>query len=298
MDPELQRDGRPMSDPGGSKSQPPTPGRADPQAGEIRLRDHRPGDEPLIAALLDTVQRGAWGDEALWRWRHAARPGFRSEEVVLAMAGDEVVGSFHGAVLPLKLEDGLVVAMSFDGDYAVLPEHRKRDIAVRAHDLTDERLRARQVVFRGGFTSRELNERLYHRRFGYVFVPGVTTQYRKILGPGPLAPRVAALGESVCTRTAARRALVRPMVVALEITDFPSCHLVLTDQGFRLERGPAPGPDVKLRLPYSLLASLGGGGMPAFGVLARAFLRGQLSVSVRPSAWSRVLALALALLRR
>jgi hypothetical protein len=88
------------------------------------------------------------------------------------------------------------------------------------------------------------------------------------------------------------------MVVALEIPDFPSCHLVLADQGFRLERGLARGPDVKLRLPYSLLASLGGGGMPPFGVLARAFLKGQLSVSVRPTAWLRVLALALALFRR
>jgi len=297
MDPELHRGEPATSDPSGPTSQPATPGRADPPAGEVRLRDHRPGDEPVIAALLDTVQRGAWGDEALWRWRHAARPGFRSEEVVLAMVGDTVVGSFHGAVLPLKLEDGLVVPMSFDGDYAVLPEHRKRDIPVQAHDLTDERLRARQVIFRGGFTSRELNERLYHRRFGYVFVPGVTTQYRKILGPGPLAPRVAALGESVCMRTAVRQALARPMVVSLAIPDFPACHLVLASQGFRLERGPAPAPDVKLRLPYSLLASLGGG-MPPFGVLARAFLKGQLSVSVRPTAWSRVLVLALALFRR
>jgi len=287
-----------MSDQSAPKSHTAAPGRADPQAIEAELRDHRPGDEPVIVALLDAVQRGDWGDEALWRWRHAARPGFRSDEVVLATVGDAVVGSFHGAVLPLKLEDGLVVPMSFDGDYAVLPEHRKRDIAVQAHDLTDDRLRARHVVFRGGFTSRELNERLYHRRFGYVFVPGVTTQYRKILGPGPLAPRVVALGESVCMRTAVRRALARPLVMALEIPDFPACHMVLAADGFRLERGMAPAPDVKLRVPYQLLASVGGGGMPPMGALARALVRRQLWVSARPGAWSRVFALGLALLRR
>ncbi|HWN83456.1 MAG TPA: GNAT family N-acetyltransferase, partial [Candidatus Udaeobacter sp.] len=204
-----------MSDVSASKAQSqPTAASPAAQPAEIRLRDHRPGDESVIVAVLNKVQHGAWGSEALWRWRHGGRPGFRSDEVVLAMVGDELVGSFHSAVLPMKLEDGLVVPMSFDGDYAVLPEYRKRDIVVQAHELTDERLRARQVVFRGGFTSRELNERLYHRRFGYVFVPGVTTQYRKILGPGPLAPRVTALGESICMRTAVRRALAQPLKVA------------------------------------------------------------------------------------
>jgi hypothetical protein len=193
--------------------------------------------------------------------------------------------------------------MSFDGDYAVLPEFRKQDIAIQAHDLTDQRLRVRKVVFRGGFTSRELNERLYHRRFGHVFVPGVTTQYRKILGPGPLAPRVKALGESLGARPAVRRALSQPLEVAIAIPDFPPCYVVLEAHGFRLERGFASGasdgqPDAWLRLPYSLLAALGNGGRPALGPLFRALLTGRLSFRARPSAWPRFLGLALALLRR
>ena len=47
--------------------------------------------------------------------------------------------------------------------------------------VTEERLLARGVTLRGGFTSRELNDRFYNKQFGYLFVPSVTRQYRRIL---------------------------------------------------------------------------------------------------------------------
>jgi hypothetical protein len=265
---------------------------------EIELREFRPSDEAEIVATLNACQRGAWGAAAHWRWKHRDRPGFVPEDVLVARAGGAVVGCFHGAVLPLKLEEGLVVPMSFDGDYAVLPEHRGRDIPAAAHDRSDERLARRGVVFRGGFTSRELNERFYHKRFGYVFVPGVTAQFRKYLGPGPLAPRVAALGERLLARPALRRALARPFVVDLAIEGFPPCHLEMAGTGFRLERGAAPRPDLCVWLPYALLTVFAGGERPGAAALARLILGGRLRASGLVRSAPRLAALALALRAR
>ncbi len=272
-------------------------GAADPTP-EIAFSSYRPGDDRAIVAVLNACQEGAWGDEALWRWKHRERPGFNPADVVVARKGGEVVGCFHGAVLELKLEEGFTVPMSYDGDFAVIPAYRGRDLAVRAHDRSGAELRARHVVFRGGFTSRELNAKLYHRRFGYVFVPGVTTQFRKYLGPGPLVPRVADLGERLLSRPALRRALSRPLTVDLVIAGFPACHVVLTAAGFRLERGPAVRADLRARMSYLLLTSFAGGEAPGPGTLLHAIGRGELRIGGLVRSAPRLFALALALLRR
>ncbi len=281
-----------MSDEAG-KAETPEQGGA-----EISLADYRAGDEEAIAQVLESCQREGWGDATWWRWKHGHRPGFRDDEVLVARADGKAIGCFHGGVLELKLEAGLHVPVSFDGDFAVLPAYRGHDVAVRAHDLTDERLRARHVVFRGGFTSRELNERLYHRRFGYVFVPSVTTQFRRYLGPGPLAPRVKDLGARLLERPALRRALRHPLVVDLEIESFPPCHVVLAASGFRLERGAAESPNLRVRMPYGLLTRFAGGELPPPGVLFHAVGRGELAAKGLLRSAPRVLALALAVLRR
>jgi hypothetical protein len=287
-----------------SDTPPPTPSRSDPppaasDAPAIEFGDYRAGDEGLLVGVLNACQPGEWGDEASWAWKYRDRPGFIADDVVAARSGGKVVGCFHGAVLPLKLEEGLVVPMSFDGDYAVLPEHRGRDIPLAAHDLIDERLRARHVVFRGGFTSRELKERFYHRYFGYVFAPVVTTQYRKYLGPGPLAPRVAALGERLLDRPPVRRALERGLVIDLEIPGFAASNLELSAAGFRLAHGAAAAADLRARIPYWLLTSFASGGeRPRPGAILRALCGGRIRAHGLFRSAPRLIALGLALLRR
>ena len=140
------------------------------------LRDYASGDEKQIVKILSACHPQGWQDEAYWRWKHLSRPGFIQQDVVTAYVDGKMIGCFHGAILPLRLEPGLEVPMSFDGDLAVLPAYRGRGIPTLAHNLlivTDRRLLERGAVLRGGFTSRELNENFYHKQFGYIFVPTV-----------------------------------------------------------------------------------------------------------------------------
>ena len=226
---------------------------------DFELRAYRDGDEDSILAVLEQCHADGWGDVAMWHWKHRQRPGFRAEDVRLAVVDGETVGCFHFSLMPVRLEDGLEVLVSVDGDFGVVPERRRAGIPLALIDLTDPQLRERGAVLRGGFTSEELNDRFYNRNFGQVFIPSVTTQFRKILGPGPLMPRVAALGERLLERPRVRAALRRPMTVQLVIDGFPDCHLILAESGFRLERGTAARSDWRLRLPYSVLTKLADG---------------------------------------
>jgi hypothetical protein len=264
----------------------------------VRLTAYQAGDETALVHLLNGCRGGAWGDETFWRWKHGGRPGFRPADVVVARSAGAIVGCLHSAVLDLKIEEGLTVPMSFDGDCAVLSGAHGDDIAACAHDLSGAEFRARGVVFRGGFTSREQNERFSHRRFGHVLVPGVTTQFRKYLGPGALAPRVAELGARLLARPAFRRALRRPFAVDLAIDGFPPCHAVLAADGFRLERGRAPGADLRARLTYLLLTEFADREFPRPGVVFHAVGRGELAVAGLLRAAPRLVALAVAYLRR
>jgi len=250
---------------------------------DYALRAYRDGDEAAIVEVLRRCHAHGWGDVAAWRWKHRNRPGFQPGDVRIAEAGGDAIACFHFALLPIKLEDGIEVMVSVDGDFAVLHEHRRAGIPLRLIDATDPELRARGAVLRGGFTSEELNERFYNRRFGQVFVPAVTTQYRKILGPGPLVPRVAALGERLLTRRRLRAALGRPIVVALDIVGFPACHLVLASTGFTLARGRAARSDWRLRLPYETLTTLADDP----GTFARRVASGLLTGRVRIGGWLR-----------
>jgi len=231
--------------------------RAGREAGKVELREYASGDEKEIVQILSRSHANGWGDEKFWRWKHVCRSGFVKEDVVVASVNNEMVGCFHGAVLPLTLEAGLEVPMNFEGDFAVLPEYRKLGIPDQAHDLISHRLLERGVMLRGGFTSKELNERFYHKRFGYIFVPTVTTQFRKILGLGLLQQKVEAYGKRLLAHSRVRQALNRqPLMLNLRLENFPPCHIEATEQFIRLREGSSLTSDLDVRLPYGTLGAL------------------------------------------
>lgn len=247
----------------------PKPSGAGAESVDVELRTYSPGDETRIVQILSASHRQGWDDVAVWRWKHLRRPGFVPEDVVTAFVDDEMVGCFHGAVLPIRLDPGLEVPMSFDGDFAVLADQRGKGIPNAAHDLTDRDFIRRGIVLRGGFTSRELNERFYHKRYGYVFVRSVDKRFRKFLDVRSLKPKVEALGNRLLANARIRRALAaQPMFIDLNIDRFPPCHLELTDKSFALLEGRASDSQLELRAPYEFLIALSRGR----GRLVRAIL--------------------------
>jgi hypothetical protein len=229
--------------------------------------------------VLNACQAHGWGDEDTWRWKYAARPGFRPEEVVAVHADGRMAACLHSAVLPVKIEEGVEILLAFDGDFAVLPGFRGQGLLFDAYDVTDRRLLARHVSLRGGFTSSELNARFYLKHFGLVFIPSVTTLFRKHLGLGPLRPRVQALGGALLERPRFRAALARrPLTVGLRVEGLPDGHLVLGADGFRLEQGAIRTPDLSVRVPYALLAALAGPPRSLLKVALVSLLRGQLRI--------------------
>jgi hypothetical protein len=273
-------------------------GAAREPAAPFEIASYRPGEESALAGVLGAGRDGDWGDAAYWRWKHADRPGFRAADVLVARrAGGEIGGCFHGAVVDFKIEEGLAVPMSFDSDFAALTGLDGAAVADRVHDTSSAALAARSVVLRGGFTTREENARFYGPRFGYTLAPEVTIQFRKYLGPGALAPRVAELGTRLLARPPVCRALRRPLVIDLVIAGFPPCHAVLAADGFRLEPGVAAAADLRARLAYPLLTEFAGRSWPPWGALLHAMGRGDLAVSGLLKATPRLAALAVACLR-
>ena len=240
---------------------------------------YAPAIEAGIVRVLNAAFPNGWGSEQFWRWKHRDRPGFVPGDVLAAHDQGTVVGCFHSGILPLVIDPGLAVPMSFDGDFAIERAFRGSRIAPSIRDAGEPRLFEQRVPLRGGFTSVALNERLYEPIFDFVFVPGANTEYRKVLGIGPLRPRVAKLGAALLARGRVRQALARrPLVVDLHVEGLDSAHLVLTAEGFALEAGPATArADLAVWAPYAVIASLADGtsalARTALGELARGRLR-------------------------
>ena len=255
----------------------------------MQIRRMKPQDIPAIVEVLNACQRYGWGDEAYWRWKHSSRPGFDPKDVYVACVDGKVVACAHWAVLPVEIEEGLVLPMSFDGDFAALPAYRGLEAPFRAYLQGEPHLAERGAVLRGGFTSPALNEKFYRPRFGYEFAASETTQYRRYLGPGPLAERISALGERLLSKPGVRRALANPLDIELNIDRFPVCQLALAATGFYLMRGSAPHAQLHLTLPYTLLTLFAGGSRPATGALVRSLLRCRVRASellrVTPRLW-------------
>jgi hypothetical protein len=221
---------------------------------KARFRSYQGEDETRITAILNACHVKGWGNESFWRWKHSLRPGFSPDDVTVSVVDGEVVGCFHGAILPLRLEDGLDVPMCVEGDFAVLPEFRKKGLPIEAHDLADKRLLEAGVILRGGFTSQGLNERFYHRQFGYIFAPSETVGFVKILGLAPLQDRVKQLNERLL-RDGLLGELCQGihMTVDLVIDRFPPAYLEVSEKGIALASGVAGATHMQVRIPYNLL---------------------------------------------
>ena len=243
-----------------------------------RFRSYQGGDETRIAAILAACLARGWGNESLWRWKHSLRPGFSPDDVTVSVIEGEIVGCFHGAILPVRLEDGLDVPMCVEGDFAVLPEYRKMGIPLEAHDLADKRLLEAGVILRGGFTSQALNERFYHRQFGYIFAPTETVRFVKILGLDPLQEKVRELSERLLNSGILSELFKGiHLIIDVALDQLPPAHLEMSEKSLALVPGVAQTPHMQVRISSGLLARARRGPFSLF----LAVLRGMPSGSVR-----------------
>lgn len=261
---------------------PPTDEPAQDRSGEeppVEIRPYRDGDEDQIFRVLAECHPDSWAHLSVehWRWKHLECPASEDEDVLVATVGDRIVGCFHGAVLPLRVAPGLEVPCSFDGDFAVLPAYRGRDLTGRAYDISDRRLLDRGVAVRGGFTSESLNEGFYRPRFGYHFVPTPQVQFRKIVGFEALKEKVEGLGDRAVRVGAVRRMLARARLqVDVRVAGFPPASLRTGQGGVELTEGAPEDPDLRVELPYGVLAGWAEGPGTFLGRVLKAAAGGRL----------------------
>lgn len=255
-----------------------------PAISKVWFRSYQEGDETRITAILKACHAKGWEDESFWRWRHSLRPNFSPDDVTVSIVDGEVAGCFHGAILLVQLEEGLDVPMCFEGDFAVLPEYRKMGLPLGAHDLADKRLLDAGVILRGGFTSSVLNERFYHRQFGYIFAPTVTVGFTKILGLAPLQKEVTQLSERLRQNGILSEVFKGiHLTVDIAIDQFPPAYLEMSEKALALVPGVAQAPHMQVRIPYCLLVRARRGpfslflgvlrGMPSRRVRVKGLLR-------------------------
>jgi GNAT superfamily N-acetyltransferase len=165
---------------------------------EVRpwIRSYSAGDEFEIVALLNRVFPGGWGDVDRWRARHSERPGFNPADIYLAVWEDRIVACLHTAVFPTSLGPGLTVPMAVDGDLAIEPEFRSRGVAERLYAESTERLAARNVVLRTGYSESSTRVHYYCRVLGYVTGFDATTAWNKQLDASVVRDRLLRLFRS------------------------------------------------------------------------------------------------------
>lgn len=250
-----------------------------PAISKARFRSYQEGDETRITAILNACHANGWGDEPFWRWRHSLRPNFSPDDVTVSIVDGEVAGCFHGAILPLQLEEGLDVPMCFEGDFAVLPEFRKKGLPVQAHDLADKRLLDAGVILRGGFTRPELNERFYHRQFGYIYTPTVTVGFTKILGLAPLQEKLTQLSGRLRQNGLLSEVFKGiHLTVDIAIDHFPPAYLEMSEKALVLVQGVAQAPHMQVRIPYCLLVVAQRGPFSLFLAVLRGMPSGRVRV--------------------
>jgi hypothetical protein len=246
---------------------------------KVSCRSYQEGDEARITAILQECFAGKWGDETFWRWKHTMRPNFSPGDVTVSVVDDAVVACFHGAILPVRLEDGLDLSMCFDGDFAVQPEYRKMGLPVEAHDLADKRLLEAGVILRGGFTTLEKNERFYHRQFGHIFPPTVTVKFTKFLTLETLQEKVALFSERLVKNGILSEVFKGiHLIVDVGIDQLPPAHLEMSEKALALVPGTAQTPHMQVRISSGLLSRARGEPFSLFLAVIKGMLTGRMWV--------------------
>ena len=166
------------------------------------------------------------------------------------------VACFHISVRSLHLLPGLDVPCSIEGDFAIRSELRGVGLPQQAYLYAAPRLADRSVVLRAGFSSPELYNRVYKRKFGHRMIPTVTTQYRKILSDRALRGKLQEFGDKLRSRPSWQRMLKhRAATIRIDVAGFQPCSLVLTHDASHCTGDLLPRPDLRLRMPYRVLAA-------------------------------------------
>jgi hypothetical protein len=246
----------------------------------LEIRDYTVELEPDVVAILRSSFGEAWGDGAFWRWKHSSRPGFVPADVAVFMAEGTPVACFHVSLCSLHLSPGLEVACSIEGDFAIRPELRGAGLPQQAYLHAAPRLADRSIVLRAGFSSPELYNRVYKRKFGHRMIPTVTTQYRKILSDRALRGKLQELGDKLRSRPSWQRLLKhRTTTIRIAVAGFQPCSLTLAHDSSQCSGDLPQRADLSLRLPYEVLAAPRMRPVPALFTVVRAILTGQVWAS-------------------
>lgn len=246
----------------------------------LAIRDYVTELEPDIVSILRESFGDNWGDTAFWRWKHLTRPGFEPRDVAVFTEAGKPVACFHVSVRTLRLCPGLEVSCSIEGDFAIRSDLRGVGLPQRAYLHAAPRLADRSVVLRAGFSSPELYHRVYKRKFGHRMIPTVTTQYRKILSDRALRCKLQGFGDAIRARPSWQRLLKhRPLNIRIDVAGFQPCGLVLTQDSSSCTADLPQRSDMRLRMPYTVLAAARMQRLPATLATARAVLSGQMRVT-------------------
>jgi hypothetical protein len=157
----------------------------------------------------------------------------------------------------LVLEPDLTISANFEGDYAVIANFRRRGMVEQVHEITGRELYERGAVLRCGFTTGELHARVYSKKFCHVFVPTVTTTYRKILGSAQLSAKILSYADTMRKSAVAQRILRnKALTVVLRIPRYDACAILLTHSSATLLPSFNAQADVELTLSYAILAAV------------------------------------------
>src|SRR4051812_39616717 len=81
-----------------------------------------------VVNVLHQVFGAEWGSIEYWQWKHFKRPGFSNSNVKIVVADGQVVACFHMAIQTLRLAPGIELPCSWEGDFAILKEHRGKGL--------------------------------------------------------------------------------------------------------------------------------------------------------------------------
>ena len=235
--------------------------------------------EQHIVRLLRASFENQWGTESLWRWKHLTRPGFTPRDVLVYTDAGIPVACFHVAVRSVHLAPGLDLTCSIEGDYAIRPDFRGIGLPRRAFLQSARHLLEQAVVLRAGFSDWKTYHRVYKPKFGHRVVPTATAEYRKILSDRALQAKLRDVGNKLRSRSWLHPLLKRgPVTFRIEVCGFQPCDLVLSPDSSHCTTELSRRPDLRLRIPYKVLASVRNGATAAIWSIAGSLISGQIRI--------------------